>query len=73
MLVLERKTDQSIMVGDIEVKVLSVSGDKIKIGISAPREVPVYRKEIYDQIQAENIKAAQAAVEDAEHLRDILE
>ncbi len=54
MLVLTRKTNQSIMIGDdVEVSVLSVSGDKVRIGISAPREIPVFRKEVYLNIQAE--------------------
>jgi carbon storage regulator len=48
MLVLTRKTNQSIMIGDdIEVSVLAVSRDKIRLGISAPRDVPVFRKEVY--------------------------
>ncbi len=56
MLVLTRKTNQSIMIGDdVEVSVLAVAGDKVRIGISAPREVPVYRKEVYLSIQAERL------------------
>jgi carbon storage regulator len=48
MLVLTRKTNQSIMIGDeIEISVLGVSRDKIRLGITAPREVPVFRKEVY--------------------------
>lgn len=51
MLVLTRKTNQSIMIGDeIEVSVLSVSGDKVRIGIDAPRDVAVFRKEVYESI-----------------------
>ena len=51
MLVLTRKTNQSIMIGDdVEVTVLAVSRDKIRLGITAPREVPVYRKEVYVSI-----------------------
>lgn len=54
MLVLTRKTNQSIMIGDeIEVSVLAVSGDKVRLGISAPRDVPVFRKEVYLVIQEE--------------------
>lgn len=54
MLVLTRKTNQSIMIGDdVEVTVLQVSRDKIRIGISAPRDVPVYRKEVYLSIKDE--------------------
>jgi carbon storage regulator len=52
MLVLTRKANQSIMIGDeIEVSVLAVSRDKIRLGISAPREVPVFRKEVYLSIK----------------------
>ena len=52
MLVLTRKGNQSIMIGDdIEVSVLSVMGEKVRIGIDAPRAVPVFRKEVYVQIQ----------------------
>jgi carbon storage regulator len=52
MLVLTRKTNQSIMIGDdIEVSVLAVSRDKIRLGISAPKDVPVFRKEVYISIK----------------------
>ncbi len=55
MLVLTRKSNQSIMIGDeIEISVLSVMGDKVRIGIQAPREVPVFRREVYLEIQREN-------------------
>ncbi|HWH10901.1 MAG TPA: carbon storage regulator CsrA [Solirubrobacteraceae bacterium] len=54
MLVLTRKSNQSIMIGDeIEVSVLSVMGDKVRIGIQAPRSVPVFRREVYLEIQRE--------------------
>ncbi len=54
MLVLTRKSNQSIMIGDdIEVSVLSVTGEKVRIGIQAPREIPVFRKEVYLEIQQE--------------------
>ena len=54
MLVLTRKTNQSIMIGDdIEVTVLAVSRDKIRLGITAPRDVPVFRKEVYLSIKDE--------------------
>ena len=54
MLVLTRKTNQSIMIGDdIEVSVLAVSRDKIRLGITAPRDVPVFRKEVYLSIKGE--------------------
>ena len=52
MLVLTRKTSQAIMIGeDVEVSVLAVAGDKVRIGIEAPRAVPVYRKEVWLEIQ----------------------
>lgn len=54
MLVLTRKSNQSIMIGDdVEVSVLAVSGEKVRIGITAPRDVPVYRTEVYLEIQDE--------------------
>ncbi len=54
MLVLTRKSNQSIMIGDdIEITVLSIMGEKVRIGIQAPREIPVFRKEVYLEIQAE--------------------
>jgi carbon storage regulator len=56
MLVLTRKTNQSIMIGDeIEVSVLAVSGDKVRVGITAPRDVPVFRKEVYLSIKEERL------------------
>jgi carbon storage regulator len=58
MLVLTRKTNQSIMIGDdIEVSVLAVARDKIRLGITAPREVPVFRKEVYLSIKGEEGEA----------------
>jgi len=55
MLVLTRKTNQSIMIGDeIEVSVLAVSRDKIRLGITAPRDVPVFRKEVYLSMKGED-------------------
>jgi carbon storage regulator len=54
MLVLTRKSNQSIMIGDdIEVSVLSIMGEKVRIGIQAPRDVPVFRTEVYLEIQQE--------------------
>jgi carbon storage regulator len=52
MLVLTRKSNQSIMIGDeIEVSVLAIMGEKVRIGIEAPRSIPVFRKEVYLEIQ----------------------
>jgi carbon storage regulator len=56
MLVLTRKSNQSIMIGDdIEVSVLAIMGEKLRIGIQAPREIPVFRKEVYLEIQQERM------------------
>jgi carbon storage regulator len=58
MLVLTRKTNQSIMIGDdVEVTVLAVARDKIRLGITAPKEVPVFRKEVYLSIKGEEAAA----------------
>ena len=55
MLVLTRKSNQSIMIGDdIEISVLAVMGEKVRIGIEAPRSVPVFRREVYVEIQEED-------------------
>ncbi|MCI8291663.1 MAG: carbon storage regulator CsrA [Lachnospiraceae bacterium] len=64
MLALARKLNQSIVIGNnIEITLLEIKGDQIKVGINAPKSVPIYRKEIYEQIQEENKKAAQAKVD----------
>ena len=63
MLALARKTNQSIMIGnDIEITLLEIKGDQVKIGINAPKSVPIYRKEIYVQIQDENKKASEGEI-----------
>jgi carbon storage regulator len=65
MLVLTRKSNQSIMIGDnIEVSVLAIMGEKVRIGIQADRTVPVFRKEVYLEIQAEQSEEPAAAEED---------
>lgn len=59
MLALSRKVNESIMIGhDIEITVLEIKGEQVKIGINAPKSVPLYRKEIYVQIQEANKEAA---------------
>jgi len=59
MLVLSRKINQSIMIGDgIEICVVDIKGDQVKIGIDAPKQVAVYRKEVYDEIKMQNKEAA---------------
>lgn len=59
MLVLARKVNESIMIGDdIELIVIDIKGDQVKLGIKAPKKITVHRKEIYDEIQQENIAAS---------------
>lgn len=71
MLALTRKKGESLVLNnDIEVTVLEIRGDQVKLGIKAPREVPVYRKEVYLQIQKEN--EAAASVENLEALKKLL-
>ncbi len=54
MLVLSRQKDESIMIGDdVEITIVDVRGDKVRLGITAPREIPVHRREVYDAIQRE--------------------
>ncbi len=55
MLVLSRQKDQTIMIGDnIEITVVDIRGDKVRLGITAPPKIPVHRKEVYDAIQQKN-------------------
>ncbi|MCM1120062.1 MAG: carbon storage regulator CsrA [bacterium] len=61
MLALSRKKNEAIIINNnIEITILEVKGDQVKIGVTAPREVPVYRKEVYAQIQEANKEAASA-------------
>ena len=69
MLILTRKSNESVMIGNqIEVRVLEVHGDQVRIGFSAPSNIPIYRKEVYVAIQNEN---TQAAGQSAQHLENI--
>ena len=71
MLALTRKKGESLVLNnDIEVTMLEIRGDQVKLGVKAPREVPVYRKEVYLQIQKEN--EAAASVENLEALKKLL-
>lgn len=64
MLVLTRKKGEAIQIGDqIEVKILSIDGDQIKIGINAPQTVEIFRKEIYNEILQQNNEAANVNVD----------
>ena len=59
MLVLSRQRDESIIIGDnIVVTIVDIRGDKVRLGINAPTEIPVHRQEVYEAIQRENLKAA---------------
>jgi len=65
MLVLSRQRDESIMIGDnVQITIVDIRGDKVRLGIVAPAEIPVHRKEVYDAIQRENRKAAGVSTED---------
>jgi carbon storage regulator len=65
MLVLSRQRDETIMIGDeIEITIVDIRGDKVRLGITAPAHVPVHRKEVYDAIQRENRAAANIKPED---------
>jgi carbon storage regulator len=67
MLVLTRKRAESIMIGDdIEVSILSISGEKVRLGIQAPREIPVFRTELYLEIQQEKLEAGSSAREEVD-------
>src|SRR6478609_1430145 len=69
MLVLSRQRDQAIMIGDdIEVSVVDIRGDKVRLGINAPRSVSVHRKEIYEAIRKENQAAAGLKTDDVSSL-----
>jgi len=59
MLVLSRQRDESIMIGDnIVVTIVDIRGDKVRLGINAPTEIPVHRQEVYEAIQRENLRAS---------------
>jgi carbon storage regulator len=61
MLVLSRKKDETIMIGDeVEITIVDVRGDKVRLGITAPKSIPVHRREVYDAIQREKKAAAES-------------
>ena len=66
MLVLSRQRDESIIIGDnIVITIVDIRGDKVRLGIEAPTEIPVHRREVYEAIQRENVKASQLDPKDA--------
>ncbi|MBQ6588666.1 MAG: carbon storage regulator CsrA [Butyrivibrio sp.] len=72
MLALSRKKNEAIVINNnIEITVLDIRGDQIKLGIAAPKEIPIYRKEVYIQIQNEN-KQATEDVSGIEELKKLL-
>jgi carbon storage regulator len=67
MLVLSRQIDESIMIGDdVEIVIVDVRGDKVRLGITAPKNIPVHRREIYDAIQREKNDPKKASEENKE-------
>ncbi len=73
MLVLTRKPDQSIMIGpDIEITILEVRGEQVRLGINAPREVSIHRKEVFEQIRQENLTASNAPQESLDSLGKLI-
>ncbi len=65
MLALSRKANESIIIGNnIEITILEIKGEQVKIGINAPKSVPVYREEVYTQIKEANKEAASDAVQE---------
>ncbi|MHC4574211.1 MAG: carbon storage regulator CsrA [Planctomycetota bacterium] len=64
MLVLSRQKDESIMIGDnVEITIVDVRGDKVRLGITAPKEIPVHRREVYEAIQREKNEKKEAQAE----------
>lgn len=72
MLILDRKENESIMIGEnVEITIVSIKGDHAKIGINAPLSIKVYRKEIYNEIQAQNIEAAKIKPNDFKNVGEL--
>jgi len=74
MLVLSRQRDETIMIGDdVEVTVVDIRGDKVRLGINAPREIQVHRKEVYDAIKRENQRAAGLSADEVADVTEVIE
>ncbi|MES2792619.1 MAG: carbon storage regulator CsrA [Planctomycetota bacterium] len=72
MLVLSRQRDESIIIGDnIVITVVDIRGDKVRLGINAPTEIPVHRQEVYEAIQRENQRAAGSGPDDAANVTNV--
>lgn len=71
MLVLSRQRDETIMIGDeVEITVVDIRGDKVRLGITAPRHIQVHRKEVYEAIKRENQQAARMKPDDVNRIED---
>lgn len=71
MLVLSRQRDESIIIGDnVVITVVDVRGDKVRLGIDAPVEIPVHRREVYEAIQRENRRASEISADEARQVGD---
>ena len=72
MLALTRKKDESIIIGDnIEIKILDITGDRVRLGIEAPQDIAIHRQEIYMQIQEENRAASRNKLNTIRTLKDV--
>ena len=72
MLVLSRQRDESIMIGDnIVVTIVDIRGDKVRLGINAPSEIPVHRQEVYEAIQRENLRASRLEPGDTQDIGNL--
>jgi len=70
MLVLSRHRDESIMIGDdVVITIVDIRGDKVRLGIEAPQDIPVHRQEVYEAIQRENRKAGQMGTDATSEIR----
>ena len=74
MLVLTRQRNQSIMIGDdIEIIIVDIRGDKVRVGINAPSSIPVHRQEVYEAIKDANVEAASAGLDEAAKVARLLQ
>lgn len=73
MLVLSRKINQSIVIGDnIEIMLVDIRGDQIKLGINAPKSVKIFRKEVYEEVKSENLEASKSTIEELNILSSLV-
>ncbi|MHC4712563.1 MAG: carbon storage regulator CsrA [Planctomycetota bacterium] len=73
MLVLSRQKNEAIMIGDnIEIIIVDIRGDRVRLGITAPSEIPVHRKEVYEAIRRENIEASRTKATDLKQLDQLI-